>query len=134
MSRKWGFSIISMLVTALVLFPFHFLWLGEHPVKAAFASLLYGTGALLATWGGSSVGSGASRGQKNPPHDPDIDSKMLPRWTKIGAGIMAVLLLVVLLIIDIHETGVAEGVTDAVGFAMLVLTAAAGYKLGYLEQ
>ena len=51
---------------------------------------------------------------------------------KVALGI-AFFVLAAMLAYDISTEGIAVGVTKAVGFGLLILLAAVGYRLGYLK-
>ena len=161
MNRKWIFAVVSVLAVALVMFPLNLLWVGQSPLHAAVSSLLFGLPALLTAWtpkGRCAGGRAESRraagntGFRTRTGRPDRtvpeDRAVLPDHTvpadrtepagrksllaKVALGI-AFFVLAAMLAYDISTEGIAVGVTKAVGFGLLILLAAVGYRLGYLK-
>lgn len=124
-------------------------------------SLLFGLPALLTAWtpkGRCAGGRAESRraagntGFRTRTGRPDRtvpeDRAVLPDHTvpadrtepagrksllaKVALGI-AFFVLAAMLAYDISTEGIAVGVTKAVGFGLLILLAAVGYRLGYLK-
>lgn len=127
----------------------------------AVSSLLFGLPALLTAWtpkGRCAGGRAESRraagntGFRTRTGRPDRtvpeDRAVLPDHTvpadrtepagrksllaKVALGI-AFFVLAAMLAYDISTEGIAVGVTKAVGFGLLILLAAVGYRLGYLK-
>ena len=153
MNRKWIFAVVSVLAVALVMFPLNLLWVGQSPLHAAVSSLLFGLPALLTAWtpkGRCAGGRAESRraagntGFRTRTGRPDRtvpeDRAVLPdhtvpadRTEPAGRKSLLAKLALGMLAYDISTEGIAVGVTKAVGFGLLILLAAVGYRLGYLK-
>ena len=118
MNRKWIFAVVSVLAVALVMFPLNLLWVGQSPLHAAVSSLLFGLPALLTA--------------HTVPADRTEPAGRKSLLAKVALGI-AFFVLAAMLAYDISTEGIAVGVTKAVGFGLLILLAAVGYRLGYLK-
>ena len=142
MNRKWIFAVVSVLAVALVMFPLNLLWVGQSPLHAAVSSLLFGLPALLTAWtpkGRCAGGRAESRraagntGFRTRTGRPDRtvpeDRAVLPDHTVPADRTEPAAMLAY----DISTEGIAVGVTKAVGFGLLILLAAVGYRLGYLK-
>ena len=159
MNRKWIFAVVSVLAVALVMFPLNLLWVGQSPLHAAVSSLLFGLPPLLTAWAtkgrrcrAESRRAAGNTGFRTRTGRPDRtvpeDRAVLPDHTvpadrtepagrksllaKVALGI-AFFVLAAMLAYDISTEGIAVGVTKAVGFGLLILLAAVGYRLGYLK-
>ena len=149
MNRKWIFAVVSVLAVALVMFPLNLLWVGQSPLHAAVSSLLFGLPALLTAWtpkGRCAGGRAESRRAAGntgfrtrtvlPDHTVPADrtepAGRKSLLAKVALGI-AFFVLAAMLAYDISTEGIAVGVTKAVGFGLLILLAAVGYRLGYLK-
>ena len=160
MNRKWIFAVVSVLAVALVMFPLNLLWVGQSPLHAAVSSLLFGLPALLTAWtpkgrcagGGPNPQAAGNTGfrtrtgrrialclriarcsriilSRADRTEPAGRKSLL---AKVALGI-AFFVLAAMLAYDISTEGIAVGVTKAVGFGLLILLAAVGYRLGYLK-
>lgn len=161
--RKWLYAISAVFTVTLVMFPLNLLWVGQPPLRAFVSSLLFGLPALLSAWTPKerrtdrrtesavrteSAGYSKSAGRDESPvraessvradsvvHSAPARRKSLlskVALSKVALGI-AVLVLATMLVYDIATEGVAVGVTKAIGFGLLILVAALGYRLGYLK-
>lgn len=132
--RKWLYAISAVFTVTLVMFPLNLLWVGQPPLRAFVNSLLFGLPALLSVWTPKErrTGRRAESAVRTESTDHVAPARRKSLLSKVALGI-AVLVLATMLVYDIATEGVAVGVTKAIGFGLLILVAALGYRLGYLK-
>lgn len=124
MSRKWIFALVAMAAVALVMFPLNLLLVGHSPAFALVRSLLFGLPALLTVWVPRERRSATAEGKP---------ARQLSRPAKIACGVTAVVVPGAMFVHDACSEGLGVGITNAVGFVLLICVAVVGYKCGYLK-
>lgn len=131
-----------MAVVVLVMFPLNLLWVGKSQSQAFISSLLCALPALLVAWSPRGRRSGRRAkpaGEKlsgaKPAGEKLAEEKPAGKKPRLSIVVLGICLAVLaaMLAYDICTDGVAVGITKAIGFAMLILVAAVGYKFGYLK-
>lgn len=124
MSRKWAYALVAMVAVVLVMFPLNLLLVGHSPAFALVRSLLFGLPALLTAW--------VPRERRHAAAD-DKPARQLSRPAKVACGVIAVVVLGAMFVHDACSEGLGVGITNAVGFLLLICVAVVGYKCGYLK-
>lgn len=124
MNRKWIYALTAMAAVTLVMFPVNLLLIGKPPVYALVRSLFFGLPALLTAW---------TPKERRTAQDGGKPAKRLSRASKIVGGVIAAVVLTAMFIHTACTEGIGAGVTDALGFLLIVLVAAVGYRFGYLK-
>lgn len=136
-TRKWIFAVAAMAVVVLVMFPLNLLWVGKSQSQAFISSLLCALPALLVAWSprGRRSGRRAKPAREKLSGAKPAEEKPAGKKPRLSIVVLGICLavLVAMLTYDICTGGVAVGITKAIGFAMLILVAAVGYKFGYLK-
>lgn len=124
MNRKWIYALAAMAAVTLVMFPVNLLLIGKSPLYALVRSLFFGLPALLTAW---------TPKERRPAGEGGKPIKQLSRAAKIVWGVIAAVVLAAMFVHTACTEGIGAGVTDALGFLLIILVAAVGYRYGYLK-
>lgn len=124
MNRKWIYALAAMAAVTLVMFPVNLFLIGKSPLYALVRSLFFGLPALLTAW---------TPKERRPAKDGGKPVKRLSHAAKIVWGVIAAVVLAAMFAHDVYTEGIGVGVTNALGFLLIVLVAAVGYRIGYLK-